>query len=111
MKSVIYFLYEEAKENNLDVIQPHINHNVKQFVITNISNPHKTIYNKIENIFYYKDKVSCVNNLVHVLNYLLQFNYTEVLLLNAEKFYRPEQMIYRDLNVVKNEFSIINNIL
>jgi len=111
MKAVIYFLYEEAEENNLDVIQPKINHDVKQFIITNVSNPIKTIYNKIENIFYYKDKVSCANNLIHVLNYLSLFNYTEVLLLNAEKVYYPEQMTYRDLNVVKNEFSIINNIL
>lgn len=111
MKAVIYFLYEESEENNLDIIQSQINHDVKQFIITNIKNPTKTIYNKIENIFYYKDKVSCVNNLVHVLNYLLQFNYTEVLLLNVEKTRTQEQMIYRDLSVVKNELSVINNIL
>lgn len=111
MKAVIYFLYEESEENNLDIIQSQINHDVKQFIITNERNPTKTIYSKIENIFYYKDKISCVNNLIPVLNYLSNFNYTEVLILSTDKLYSKEQITYKDLSVIKNEFSIIKNIL
>ncbi len=46
-------------------------------MITDIKNPNKSIYSKIENIFYFKDMTSCLNNLTDILNYLEIFNYKQ----------------------------------
>ncbi len=51
MKSVIYFVFKINEENYIDDIQSQINHDVKQYIITDISNPSKSIYNKVDNIF------------------------------------------------------------
>jgi hypothetical protein len=111
MKSVIYLLFDNAEDNYIEDIQRQINHEVKLFMITNVVNPHKSVYNKIENIFYFKDVVTCLNKVPFVLNYLETFNYTEVLLLNVNKTYTPNELIYKNILCAKNEFAIVHNIL
>jgi len=111
MKAVIYFLFVDNTDNNLENIQKHITYDVKQFIITDIINPNKSIYNKIENIFYFKDKNSCLKNITTVIQYLEHFNYHEVLLLNLEKNYMPDQLVYKDILTVKNEFTVVTKIL
>jgi 5-bromo-4-chloroindolyl phosphate hydrolysis protein len=58
MKSVMYFVFKDSEENHIDDIQNQINHDVKQYIITDIVNPPKTIYSKIDNIFFFKDITS-----------------------------------------------------
>jgi hypothetical protein len=111
MKSVIYFVFKINKENYIDDIQSQINHDVKQYIITDIINPSKSIYNKVDNIFYFKDKISCLNGTMHLLNYLETFNCTETLLLNTNKQYDLSQLTYKNISNVKEEFAVVNNIL
>ena len=111
MKAVIYLLLDTGEDNYTEDIQRQINHDVKQFMITNVVNPHKSIYNKIENIFYFKDCTTCLSKVTFILNYLEIFNYTEVLLLNVNKTYTLDELIYKNILCAKNEFSIIHNIL
>jgi hypothetical protein len=111
MKAVIYLLLDNNEENYIEDIQRQINHDVKQFMITNVVNPHKSIYNKIENIFYFKDYTNCLIKVPFILSYLEIFNYTDVLLLNTNKTYTTDELIYKNILCVKNEFSIIHNIL
>ncbi len=111
MKAVIYLLFDNNEENYIEDIQQQINHDVKRFMITNVANPHKLIYNKIENIFYFKDITTCLNKVPFVLNYLEMFNYTEVLLLNVNKLYKSEELIYKNILCTKNELAIIHNVL
>lgn len=111
MKAVIYFVFNDSEENYIEDIQKQLTYDVKQFMITDVSNPNKSIYTKIENIFYFKDMMSCLNNLTAILNYLEIFNYTEVALLNTNKSYNETQLIYKDILSVKKEFAVVNNIL
>jgi hypothetical protein len=111
MKAVIYLLFDNTEDNYIEDIQRQINHDVKRFMITNVTNPHKLIYNKIENIFYFKDVTTCLNKVPFVLNYLEMFNYTEVLLLNVNKLYKSEELIYKNILCTKNELAIIHNVL
>jgi hypothetical protein len=111
MKAVIYLVFDNDKDNYIEDLQRKINHDVKRFMITNVMNPHKSLYNKIENVFYFKDGTTCLNNVVFILNYLEMFNYTEVLLLNVNKPYTSEELVYKNILCAKNEFSIIHNIL
>ena len=39
------------------------------------------------------------------------FNYKQVLLLNPNKSYDSNQLIFKDVSTVKEEFSVVNNIL
>jgi hypothetical protein len=111
MKAVIYLLFDGEEDNYIEDIQRKIKHDVNRFMITNVVNPHKSIYNKIENIFYFKDVTTCLSNIPFVLKYLEMFNYTEVLLLNVNKTYVENELIYKDISSVKNEFAIIQNVL
>lgn len=111
MKAVIYLLFDNAEDNHIEDIQRQINHDVKRFIITDVVNPHKALYNKIENIFYFKDSNTCLSKIPFVLNYLELFNYTDVLLLNVNKLYKSEELVYKNILTVKNEFSIIHNVL
>ncbi len=111
MKAVIYFIFKDTEENYLEDIQKQLTYDVKQFVITDVINPNKSIYSKIENIFYFKDITACLNNLTTILTYLEIFNYKEIILLNTNKTYDGSQLIYKDILTVKEEFSVVNNIL
>ena len=111
MKAVIYFIFKDTEENYLEDIQKQLTYDVKQFVITDVINPNKSIYSKIENIFYFKDITACLNNLTTILTYLEIFNYKEIILLNTNKTYDGNQLIYKDILTVKEEFSVVNNIL
>ena len=111
MKAVIYFVFKDTEDNYIEDIQKQLTHDVNQFIITDVTNPNKSIYNKIENIFYFKDMSSCLNNLTSVLNYLEIFNYKEIMLLNLNKSYDATQLVYKDILTVKEEFAVINKIL
>lgn len=111
MKAVIYFVFNDNEENYIEDIQKQLTYDVKQFMITDIKNPKKSIYSKIENIFYFRDMTSCLNNLTDILNYLEIFNYKQVMLLNPNKSYESNQLIYKDILIVKEEFAVVNNIL
>ena len=111
MKSVIYFVFKNSEENHIENIQIQINHDVRQYIITDIINPSKSIYNKVDNVFYFKDKISCLNGTLHLLNYLETFNCTETLLLNTNKQYDLSQLTYKNISNVKEEFAVVNNIL
>lgn len=111
MKAVIYFVFKDIEDNYIEDIQKQLTYDVNQFIITNVTNPNKSIYNKIENIFYFKDMSSCLNNLTSVLNYLEIFNYKEIMLLNLNKSYDATQLVYKDILTVKEEFAVINKIL
>lgn len=111
MKAVIYFVFNDNEENYIEDIQKQLTYDVKQFMITDIKNPNKLIYSKIENIFYFRDMTSCLNNLTDILNYLEIFNYKQVMLLNPNKSYESNQLIYKDILIVKEEFAVVNNIL
>ena len=111
MKPVIYFVFNDNEENYIEDIQKKLTYDVKQFVITDISNPNKSIYSKIENIFYFKDMTSCLNNLTVILTYLEIFNYKEIMLFNVNKTYNCDQIVYKDILKVKKEFSVVNSIL
>ncbi len=79
MKAVIFLLFDDEEDNYIEDIQRKIKHDVNRFMITNVVNPHKSIYNKIENIFCFKDVTTCLKNVPIILRYLEMFNYTEVL--------------------------------
>lgn len=111
MKAVIYFVFKDIEDNYIEDIQKQLTYDVNQFIITDVTNPNKSIYNKIENIFYFKDMSSCLNNLTSVLNYLEIFNYKEIMLLNLNKSYDATQLVYKDILTVKEEFAVINKIL
>ena len=111
MKAVIYFVFRDGEENYIEDIQKQLTYDVKQFIITNVINPSKSINTKIESIFYFKDMTSCLNNVSDILNYLEMFNYKQVLLINPNKSYESNQLIFKDVSTVKEEFSVVNNIL
>jgi hypothetical protein len=111
MKAVIFLLFDDEEDNYIEDIQRKIKHDVNRFMITNVVNPHKLIYNKIENIFCFKDVTTCLKNVPIILRYLEMFNYTEVLLLNVNKTYSESELVYKDISSVKNEFAIIQNVL
>ena len=50
MKAVIYFVFNDNEENYIEDIQKKLTYDVKQFVITDISNPNKSIYSKIATV-------------------------------------------------------------
>ena len=54
MKAVIYFVFRGSEENYIEDIQKQLTYDVKQFIITDVINPSKSINTKIENIFYFK---------------------------------------------------------
>jgi len=111
MRAVIYFVFKDTEENYIEDIQKQLTYDVNQFVITDVTSPLKSIYNKIENIFYFKDMTSCLNNLTLILSYLEIFNYKEIMLLNPNKFYDATQLVYKNILTVKEEFAIISKIL
>jgi hypothetical protein len=111
MKAVIFFIFKDDGDNYIEDIRSHLNYDIKQFVVTDTSNLPKVIYNKSENIFHFKDKKTCFVNLNYIFDYLELFNFKEVMLLNVNKMYNADQLIYQNLSNVKEKFSVINNIL
>ena len=64
MKAVIYFVFKDTEDNYIEDIQKQLTYDVNQFIITDVTNPNKSIYNKIENIFYFKDYSKRMEELV-----------------------------------------------
>ena len=56
MKAVIYFVFKDTEDNYIEDIQKQLTYDVNQFIITDVTNPNKSIYNKIENIILNNNK-------------------------------------------------------
>lgn len=114
MKSVIYFIFKDDNNevlNKIDKINNFFDYKTNYFIITDCLNLHKTLYSKVQHIFYFKNKFECIRNLNHVISYLELFHYKEILLLNSNKEYLPEDIIFKSISTVKEDFAIINNII
>jgi len=111
MKAVIHFIFEEDEDNFIEDNQKLIDCEPKEFIITDKPNLPKSIYNKIEHIFYFNNKKICLKSVNQIINYLELFNYKQILLMNVNKKYNNDELIFTELSKVKEQFSVINSIL
>jgi hypothetical protein len=110
MKAVIFLYFQSSDDNFIESIQSQLNHDVKQFLVTDIPNLHKGVYNKLESIFHYKDQTECLINVKNIINYLKLFNYTQLLIVNVNKEYDSE-LEFKDISTIEKEFTVVNSIL
>lgn len=114
MKAVIYFLFKGDIENNVSYIddtKKKLNYGINQYIITTQEQLPKSLHGNTEQIFYFKDQKQCFNNVKNVIDYLEILNYTEFLIINANKTYTEEDLIFESISTVKNNLSIITKLI
>lgn len=114
MKAVLYLVFRDECDNlsiNIDNIKKTMRFDIKHFVITDQPNLSKILYSQFEHIFYFKTKNECLSNLNNIVKYLELFNYSEILLINANKKSHQINFNFIPSSNITNKLSIIDNII
>lgn len=111
MKAVICFIFKDGEDNFIEDNQKLFNYDHKFFVITDKQNLPKSLYSKVEHIFYFKDKKICFKSVHQIIDYLEMFNYKQAILINMNKKYNNDQLIFNNLSEIKEQLAVVNNVL
>ena len=111
MIAIIHLLENENLDRDLENLAHnrllyHINCN--HFLLTNIKNPKKLLYNNFEQILYSKsDHFSTVHFLLKMIK---NIKYTKCIVLNSNKKYSKNEKFF-EIEELLCKFSVINNVL
>lgn len=113
MRVVIYFLFKEDVKNHIcciDNTKNKLGYNVNQYIITNQEQLPKSLYYNVEQIFYFKTQKDCFNKIPNVLDYLQSLNYTEFLVVNANKNYEDSELVFDSISTIKSNLAVITKL-
>lgn len=110
MKAVLHILYkskDDVTRDNLFKNKKQFDYTHKHFILTNYKNIEKSYFKNFEQIFFFNNESELLLGSKSILRFLSNMKYTEVYVVNNNRFYTDFQL--HDISELLAKFSVVNN--